>query len=140
MPALIRQKIIFGQMRAARMGGLLIYPLVRAISDYPEMLPAGAGALSGCAAAKLGWIVVAGGVVVLGRRKDETWADTLTVANDDIMSRFEVMHPCGVGRSTEGDQKTQGQNRTHRILLLSRAQQLRSNLRIVCTTTNGPSF
>jgi hypothetical protein len=29
---------------------------------------------------------------------------TLAETNDD-MSRFGVMHPCGVGRSTEGDQK-----------------------------------
>jgi hypothetical protein len=78
---------------------------VRAISGCPEMLPAGAGALSGRAAAKLGWIVVARDVVVHGRPSDETWDHSLAVTNDDI-SRFGVMHPCGVGRSTEGDQKS----------------------------------
>ena len=46
------------------------------------------------------------------RRK--AWVHSLAGTNDD-MSRFGVMHPCGVGRSTESDQKAQGQNRTHRI-------------------------
>ena len=64
------------------------------------------------AAAELGWIVVAGGLVLEDRRK--AWVHTLAGTNDD-MSRFGVMHPCGVGRSTEGDQKAEGQNRTHRI-------------------------
>src|SRR5712672_1194719 len=40
-----------------------------------------------------------------GRCGDHTaWVHTLAGTNDD-MSRFGVMHPCGVGRSTEGDQK-----------------------------------
>ena len=62
------------------------------------------------AAAKLGWIVVARGLVLEDRRK--AWVHTLAGTNGD-MSRFGVMHPCGVGRSTEGDQKAEGQNRTH---------------------------
>jgi hypothetical protein len=64
------------------------------------------------AAAKLGWIVIARGLVLEDRRKARVF--TLAGANDD-MSRFGVMHPCRVGRSTKGDQKAQGQNRTHRI-------------------------
>jgi hypothetical protein len=64
------------------------------------------------AAAKLGWIVVARGLVLEDRRK--AWVHTLTGTNDD-MSRFGMMHPCGVGRSTEGEQKAEGQNTTHRI-------------------------
>jgi hypothetical protein len=54
------------------------------------------------AAAKLGWIVVARGLVLEDRRK--AWLHSLAGTNDD-MSRFGVMHPCGVGRCTEGDQK-----------------------------------
>jgi hypothetical protein len=53
-------------------------------------------------AATLGWIVVARGLVLEDRRK--AWVHTLAGRNDD-MSRFGVMHPCGAGRSTEGDQK-----------------------------------
>jgi hypothetical protein len=64
------------------------------------------------APAELGWIVVARGLVLEDRRK--AWVHTLAGTNGD-MSRFGVMHPCGVGRSTEGDQKAEGQNRTHRI-------------------------
>jgi len=64
------------------------------------------------AAAELGWIVVARGLVLEDRWK--VWVHTLAGTNGD-MSRFGVMHPCGVGRSTEGDQKAEGQNRTHRI-------------------------
>jgi hypothetical protein len=64
------------------------------------------------AAAELGWIVVARGLVLEDRRK--AWVHTLAGTNGD-RSRFGVMHPCGVGRSTEGDQKAEGQNRTHRI-------------------------
>ena len=62
------------------------------------------------AAAELGWIVVARGLVLEDRRK--AWVHTLAGTNGD-MSRFGVMHPCGVGRSTEGDQKAEGQNTTH---------------------------
>jgi hypothetical protein len=47
-------------------------------------------------------------------RSGVAWDHSLAGTNDD-MSRFGVMHPCGVGRSTEGDQKAEGQNRTHRI-------------------------
>ena len=50
------------------------------------------------------------GLVLEDRRK--AWVHTLAGTNGD-MSRFGVMHPCGVGRSTEGDQKAEGQNTTH---------------------------
>jgi hypothetical protein len=60
-----------------------------------------AGFLSS-AAAKFGWIVVARGLVLEDRRK--AWVHTLAVTNYD-MSRFGVMHPCGVSRSTQGDQQ-----------------------------------
>jgi hypothetical protein len=46
------------------------------------------------------------------RRRD---ARTLAGLNGDMMARAEVMHRCGVGRSTQGDQKAQGQNGTHFI-------------------------
>jgi hypothetical protein len=49
------------------------------------------------APAELGWIVVARGLVLEDRRK--AWVHTLAGTNGD-MSRFGVMHPCGVGRST----------------------------------------
>jgi hypothetical protein len=62
------------------------------------------------APAELGWIVVATGLVLEDRRK--AWVHTLAGTNGD-MSRFGVMHPCAVGRSTESDQKAEGQNRTH---------------------------
>ncbi len=39
--------------------------------------------------------------------------NALTRTNHE-MPRFGMMHPCGVGRSTERDQKAQDQNRTHR--------------------------
>jgi len=51
------------------------------------------------------------------RRK--AWVHTLARTNDD-MSRFGVMHPCGVGRSTEGDQKAQSQNRSEHICFIHR--------------------
>ena len=55
------------------------------------------------AAAKLGWIVVTRGLVLEDRRK--AWVHRLAGTGDD-MPRFGVMHFCGVGRGTEGDQKT----------------------------------
>ena len=55
---------------------------------------------------------LARGLVLEDRRK--AWVHTLAGTNGDL-SRFGVMHPCGDGRSTEGDQKAEGQNRTHRI-------------------------
>src|SRR5882672_3538258 len=64
------------------------------------------------AAAKLGWIVVAGSLVLEHRRK--AWVHSLAGMNDDV-PRLGVTHLCGVGRSTQRDQKTQGQNRTHRV-------------------------
>ena len=54
------------------------------------------------AAAELGWIVVARGLVLEDRRK--AWVNTLAGTNDD-MSRFRVMHRGGIGGSTEGYQK-----------------------------------
>ena len=73
-----------------------------------------ASGLSGCATAPLRWIVVAGSVVVPHRRSEETRDRGHAVANVD-MSRMGVMHPCGVGSSAQGEQKTKGQNKTHRI-------------------------
>jgi len=52
--------------------------------------------------AKFGRIVVARGLVLEDRRK--AWVHSLAATNDD-MSRLGVMHPRGVGRRTEGDQK-----------------------------------
>jgi hypothetical protein len=54
------------------------------------------------AAAKLGGIIVARGLVLEDRRK--AWVHNRAGTNDD-MSRFGMMYPGGVGRSTEGDQK-----------------------------------
>src|SRR4030088_1744558 len=63
------------------------------------------------AAAELGWIVVAGGLVLKHRRKARVhW---LGVANDD-MSRFGVMDLRRARRSTKADQYAQDQNSTHR--------------------------
>ena len=64
-------------------------------------------------AAKFGGIVVARGLVLEDRWKawvhtlagtNKAWAHTLAGTKNDI-SWFGVMHPCGVGRSTKGDQK-----------------------------------
>ena len=64
------------------------------------------------AAAKLGWIVVAGGLVLQDRRKARIDISDGTL---DDLPRFGMMHLCGVGSgSTEDDQKNGGQNRTHR--------------------------
>src|SRR5260370_36815793 len=63
-------------------------------------------------AATLGWIVVARGLVLEDRRK--AWVHRLAGTSDD-MARFGVMHPCGGGRRTAGDQKTQTQTRSDRM-------------------------
>jgi hypothetical protein len=70
------------------------------------------------ATAKLGWIIVAGGLVL----KDwwKAWVHWLGVTNDDL-SRFDVMHLCGVGGSTERDQDAQDQNGTHQISPMEQA-------------------
>ena len=72
------------------------------------------GVVSGRAAAPLRWIVVARGVVEPERRSDETRDRSHAVAKAD-MSLFGVMHPCGISGSTQREQKTKGQNKTHRI-------------------------
>ncbi len=46
-------------------------------------------------------------------REARRGGNALTRTNHE-MPRFGMMHPCGVGRSTERDQKAQDQNRTHR--------------------------
>ena len=71
------------------------------------------------AAAKLGWIAIARGLVLEDRRTvrvhTNAWVHTFRNGTSDDMSRFGVMHLCGVGRSAEGNQNAQGQDRTHRI-------------------------
>jgi hypothetical protein len=59
-------------------------------------------ALARVLAAKLGWIVVARGLVLEDRRK--AWVHTLAGTDDD-MSRLGAMHRRCVSRSTQGDQK-----------------------------------
>jgi len=81
-------------------------------------------------AAKLGWIIVGRGSVVVGpqttrsgvvavdpctTRTDVAWDHSLAGTNDN-MSRFGMMPSCGgVRRSTESDKKAQGEDRTHCI-------------------------
>lgn len=83
-----------------------------------RLLPEGEGGANSasCGAAKLGRIIVARRLVFEDRRKAwvHDWAGTKAGMNDD-MSRFRVMHPGGIGRSTQGDQKAQGQDKTHCI-------------------------
>lgn len=82
-----------------------------------------------CRSAKLGRIIVGWRVVVVGPQttrngvvaidprttwSDVAWDHSLAGMNDD-MSRFVVIHSCGARRSTQGDQKTQNQNKTHGI-------------------------
>jgi len=88
--------------------------MLRAARLHPEGQDGANSASRG--AAKLGRIIVARRLVFEDRRKAwvHDWAGTKAGMNDD-MSRFRVMPPCGVGRSTQGDQKTQGQNKTHCI-------------------------
>jgi hypothetical protein len=71
-------------------------PLVPAISGCPEMLPA--GALSGRAAAKLGWIVVARDVVVPGRPSDFNHPTKILFKHDrspSVASHTCVVSSCG---------------------------------------------
>ena len=47
---------------------------------------------------------------------------TLATTNDDMMARVDVMHLCGVCRSTQGKQQAKGQDGTHRFCSIDKTR------------------
>jgi hypothetical protein len=79
----------------------------------------------GSATAKPGWIVIGRRVVVVSPETAGSgivaidartaWSEIVRAGIGDDTSLFGVMHPSGAGGSTEGNQNSKGNDRTHRI-------------------------